>query len=1502
MYKQTSHILIVDDDPDMLVSLSDILRIKGYQPLSVLTGGAALDQIGKNQIAVALIDLHLGDMDGLDVLLGIKMKSPETECILLTGLASQKSAIEAVQKGAFGYFQKPFDMDQVLLSIHQAKQKNKAAVALRESEERYRRLFEDSPIAIREEDFSEVIHALNLLKIKGITDYREYLTLHPDEAMACGAGIKVIDVNKAGLRLFGADNQNDFSLNFIKLLGDRPLEYLIECLVAICNGQSEFSWEGTHCTLTGRQINVQVNWYISSGHEETLSRVIVSILDITLRKHTEEKLKQNLSLLRMAEEAAKMGGWSVDLEQNRVTWSDQVAASHETPFGFSPLVEEGINFYAPEWREKITRVFSDCAQKGIPYNEEMEIITAKGKRVWVQTMGEAVRNDQGKIYKVQGAFQDITERKQAAEALRLSESQLDLFFAQSIDGFFFMMLDKPIRWDDSVDKDQQLDYVFSHQLVTKVNDAMLAQYGATREQYMGLTPNIFFAHDIEYGKRVWREFFDKGHLHVDTDERKFDGTPIWIEGDYICLYDYQGRITGHFGIQRDITGRKQSEEALQEKQMQLQAIMDYSPLLISIKDVNGNIMLANRSFEVLDAPPLNEFVGKNVFDVFPADIAEQLWNNDLAALHGGTPVHAEEIVTHKDGSLHTYLTVKFPIYLNSDQPFGICAISNDITERKQAEHQLLLQGAALEVSANAIVIADREGIIQWANPAFTKLTGYTIPHEVFGRNPRDLVKSGKQDQRFYKKLWETILSGNPWHGELVNRRKDGTFYNEEMTITPLMKSGGEISHFIAIKQDITERKQAEGLIEARLRLIEFAANHSVDELLVKTLDEVCEITDSPIGFYHFVEADQKTLTLQAWSTRTMQEYCKIEGKGLHYDMDLAGVWVDCLRQRQPVVHNDYSALPHRRGLPQGHAELVRELVVPIFREGLIVAILGIGNKTQNYTEKDIEIVSYFADIAWEISERKQAEVAIHHRVMELETLNRISHSLRSISKQEELLATVLDEALAILNTEHGSIELKNKTTNNLEKIITRGWPSQVVEPPLNSREGIAGKVFTSGEHYVSRNFASDSETRTASRNLIPDNWGGICLPIRTTQQVLGVMIVSVPGGRELNNNEIRLLSILSEMTGAALQRMQLYEQTVHRLDQLNGLRAVDEAIASSRGMHVTLNILLTHTISQLNVDAADVLLLHPGSNLLELVAGRGFHTLLFENVNMSDSMAGRAIIEHRPIISVNMDSALLQKYPQFIKLWEEEGFASYWCVPLIVKGEVKGVLEAYRRKVFTPDDEWLSFLEALAGQAAITIDNTQLFENLQRSNQDLSLAYDATIEGWSRALDLRDHETEGHTQRVTDLTLKLARAMRINNSHLTAIRRGALLHDIGKMGVPDSILLKEGKLTDDEWSRMRQHPQLAYNMLAPIAYLNDALDIPFCHHERWDGSGYPRGLQGEDIPLTARLFAVVDVWDALITDRRYRLAWSKEKALEYILGQSGISFDPQVVQAFLTIL
>jgi putative nucleotidyltransferase with HDIG domain len=303
--------------------------------------------------------------------------------------------------------------------------------------------------------------------------------------------------------------------------------------------------------------------------------------------------------------------------------------------------------------------------------------------------------------------------------------------------------------------------------------------------------------------------------------------------------------------------------------------------------------------------------------------------------------------------------------------------------------------------------------------------------------------------------------------------------------------------------------------------------------------------------------------------------------------------------------------------------------------------------------------------------------------------------------------------------------------------------------------------------------------------------------------------------------------------------------------------------------------------------------------MLEYAAGNGIvaKEIKVARLRLGEGLPGRAAIDRKILYVPDLSKSddLVRKY------LIEEGFVSYQASPLIAKGQLQGVLETFNRKSIVVNSEQTGFLETLATQAVIAIDNSQLFNDLQRSNFELEMAYDATIEGWSRALELRDQETEGHTLRVADMTIQLAQAMGVRGGELTHIRRGALLHDIGKMGIPDRILLKPGKLTAEEWEIMKQHTTYAFEMLWHIEFLRPAVDIPHCHHERWDGTGYPCQLEGEQIPLSARLFAVADVWDALTNDRPYRKAWTKEKALDYITTNAGKHFDPHVVETFLVI-
>jgi HD-GYP domain-containing protein (c-di-GMP phosphodiesterase class II) len=306
------------------------------------------------------------------------------------------------------------------------------------------------------------------------------------------------------------------------------------------------------------------------------------------------------------------------------------------------------------------------------------------------------------------------------------------------------------------------------------------------------------------------------------------------------------------------------------------------------------------------------------------------------------------------------------------------------------------------------------------------------------------------------------------------------------------------------------------------------------------------------------------------------------------------------------------------------------------------------------------------------------------------------------------------------------------------------------------------------------------------------------------------------------------------------------------------------------------------------------------SNLL-FSAGRGFLTETINTLQLPKGvgLAWQAVNTRQPVFYPRGSETDTIAFTPFL---QHEKFVSYWAFPLIVKDTIKGVMEAFQRSVFHPNEDWLSYLEALAGQAAIALDNAELLDNLKKANEELLESYNATIVGWSLALEFKDKETRGHAERVTHLAMRMAQEVGLPEEEMVHFRRGVLLHDIGKMGIPDSILLKPGPLTQDEWEVMHQHPTLAWKLLKDIPFLKPALDIPYCHHERWDGNGYPRGLKGEEIPLGARIFAIVDVWDALTSDRPYRSAWIKDRTLQYMQKQSGKHFDPALIEKVLPIL
>ena len=436
-------------------------------------------------------------------------------------------------------------------------------------------------------------------------------------------------------------------------------------------------------------------------------------------------------------------------------------------------------------------------------------------------------------------------------------------------------------------------------------------------------------------------------------------------------------------VARDITGQKQAQAALTESEGLYRKLIENAGQAIMVAQ-DGMVIYSNPALNRIMGYPAADIISRPFTDFIHPDDRKMVVDRYQKRMAGNTDIESVyqfRALTGKGGV--RWFEINAVLIEWKGRPATLNFLT-DLTDRRRAEealrqseerHRLLAENAT-----DVIWTTDFEGRFTYISPSVEKLTGFR-PEEMMLKSleqtltPASALAAGMG-------LADTLSAykiGFPnrvFRGELEQICRNGSTIWTEASITGMRNAVGELIGILGVSRDITERRQSENLFRARLDLLEYAASHTIGEVLQKTLDQVCELTGSLIGFYHFVDSDQKNLSLQAWSTRTLQEFCKTEGSGMHYPIEQAGVWVDCVSTGKPVIHNDYVTLPHRKGLPEGHAAVIRELVVPILRSGKIVSILGVGNKPVDYSEKDAHLIAFFADVAWEAAERKRAEAAL----------------------------------------------------------------------------------------------------------------------------------------------------------------------------------------------------------------------------------------------------------------------------------------------------------------------------------------------------------------------------------------------------------------------------------------------------------------------------------------------------------------------------------------------
>jgi PAS domain S-box-containing protein len=538
-------ILILDDDAHLRRTLVDILRVKGFEPVPLETGREALERVQAEEFAVALIDLRLEDMPGLEVLRGIRQRSPKTECVLVTGHASQATAIEAINLGAYSYVQKPFDVDQFFITIRNAVDKGRAERALQVSEVRYRNLFEDSPISIWEEDFSVVKRRIEELRQGGVTDFQTFFGDHQELVNELVSSIKILDVNNATVKMMHASSKEELLGSLSQVAIQEASAGFLSEFVHIAEGETDFEWEGLNKTMDGEILTVNLHWSVAPGYEKTLNKAIISLIDITARKQAEEALRASEERFRSVFENVSIGIYHTSLD-GRILLANPALCHMLGYDSFKEMDKRNLekDGFEPEYSRGQFRDLIEL--QGQVVGLETSWKTKDGKIIFVRESASAVRDDKGNILYYEGTAEDVSARKQAEEALRESEERFRSIFENVSIGIYRTTPDGRILLANPA-LCHMLGYD-SYEELTKLN---LEQDGIT----------------LEYPRNQFRELVEsQGQVvGLETSWKPKGGETIYVRESARTVRDEKENVLYYEGTAEDISQRKKAALELERQ-------------------------------------------------------------------------------------------------------------------------------------------------------------------------------------------------------------------------------------------------------------------------------------------------------------------------------------------------------------------------------------------------------------------------------------------------------------------------------------------------------------------------------------------------------------------------------------------------------------------------------------------------------------------------------------------------------------------------------------------------------------------------------------------------------------------------------------------------------------------------------------------------------------------------------------------------------------------------
>lgn len=1372
---------------------------------------------------------------------------------------------------------------------------------------------------------------------------------------------RYIDVNPCGCEMLGYTRREILKLSIRDLVSPEDLSNNPIKMDDLRAGKTIVSEHFLRCkdgTLLPVEISAQM---LSNGH------LLGIVRDVTERKQIEEAILHNESRLRALIENS-LDQISLLAADGSLLWESPATIR---PLGYQPhefLRHNIFELMHPDDLESIQKRYAKLIQEpGSRQSSSFRLRHANGTWRWIEAVATNLLHEPS-VEAIVINYRDITERVRAEEAVKKSEERYRHLFINNPHPMWV--------------------YDLKTLAFLAVNDAAIAKYGYTREEFLGmtiadirpkedlprLTENLARPRTVLEHSEGWRHCLK-------------DGTIIEVEiSSHALNFD---ESESALVIAQDVTERKKAEARIRYVTRLYATLSQVNQTIVRVKQRNelfnaickvavefGQFRMAwvglldNKTGDVnpvahagfeegyLRSIKINindELLGKGLTGiairtgkvVFIDDIdadprmgpwREQASKRDYHSF-ASVPIRLKGMVF---GVLNLYATetnffsdeeLRLLEEIGTDISFALDTIETEI-QHKRAEEALIESERryrhALSNMMEGCQIIDHDWRYIYINDAAAR-QGHHKPGELLMRTMMEIYP-GIEETELFKVLRVCMEEHRPHRIENKFIFPDGATGWFELSIQPVPEG------LFILSIDITERKQAEenyrnifenameGIFQSTPNGNFINVNPAMAHIYGYTSSQemIQSITD--ISRQLYVNPDDHSEFM-----RQMETHGEVRNyEDRVFRKDRRTLWVSTSAR---AVRDDKGNIAYCEGFLQDitsrkkaeddlresedrYRDLVensRELICTHDLEGKILSANKWALKMLDVeTEEDL-IGKNIADF---VAPEHKAEFRNYLDTVQREgraqgiMLVQKANGDRRIweynnSLRTEGVSTPIVRGMAIDVTERRQAEAQLRASEEKYRSLFNNVPDGVYRTSVDGHLLAANPALVQMLGYDSADELQkvsiddlyvDPKERRSYVNLLNNENEIHSMEVRLKRKD-GHQIIGLDNSKAVRDEKGTISyfeGTLTDITDSKQAEQKIQQQ----LNRITALREIDQAITSSFNLHLTMNRIISKVVEQLGADASAILIFDQNTYTLDYVVTHGLRdgTIHTTGIQLGQGLAGNVALERR--ITHHSDLRKMTHNLPELEALIIDGFIDYYGIPLISKGQLRGILEVFHRSPLSSEREWLEYLETIAGQAAIAIDNIQMFDGLQRSNFELAHAYDATIEGWSRALDLRDKETEGHTQRVTGLTLELARVFGLGEKELTDIRRGALLHDIGKMGVPDAILLKPGELTEDEWSLMKKHPLFAYEMLSPIQYLRDALDIPHYHHEKWDGTGYPEGLKGEQIPLAARLFAIVDIWDAVRSDRPYRPAWSEAKALEYIKGLSGIHLDPQVVKIF----